>query len=160
MRPPKKRPSRPESLVCQAMRRSCSNSITVLDMVYGTPAFIDMPKTEPRASFSGVPSFTLTTEPDPSISGWREASATMAKMVVAGALMTRSTLTLSPSMTLPSTVSGRCPCREDSDEFGTDVVRDRRDYVSESVRDQVSQLHPLESGGVGGGQDDRRRHSG
>ena len=40
-----------------------------------------------------MPSLGLTTDPDPSISGWRDASATMAKIAAAGALMTRSTLT-------------------------------------------------------------------
>src|ERR1700734_392038 len=93
MRPPKKRPSGPDSTVCQAMRRSCSNSITVFDTEYGTPIFIDMPKVEPRLRWWAAPSLALTSWPEPSISGWRVAAANTAKMEAGGALMTRSTLT-------------------------------------------------------------------
>src|SRR5580692_477951 len=100
MRPPTKRPIGPDSDVCQAMRLSGSYSITVLDMEYGTPIFIDMPKVEPSVSLSGAPSLVLTSAPEPSISGWRVASATMAKMADAGALITRSTLTVLPSMSV------------------------------------------------------------
>src|SRR6202043_1590649 len=56
------------------------------------------PKVEPMVSVVGVPGLTLITEPEPSISGWRLASATMANSAAGGALMTRSTLTTFPSM--------------------------------------------------------------
>ncbi len=75
------------------MRRSGSNSITVLDMEYGTPIFMDMPKVEPSVSWRDAPSLARTNWPEPSISGWRVASATTAKRAAAGASMTRSTLT-------------------------------------------------------------------
>ena len=75
------------------MRRSCSNSTTVLVTEYGTPIFIDMPKVEPSVSCWAAPSLALTSWPEPSISGWRVASATRAKRAAGGALMTRSTLT-------------------------------------------------------------------
>src|SRR3984885_6077452 len=137
MRPPRKRPSGPDSTVCQAMRRSCSNSITVFDTEYGTPIFIDMPKVEPRLNCSAAPSLALTSWPEPSISGWRVASAPTAKRDAAGALMTRSTLT---------TVCCE-PCA-------------MGDLRLDGVRDQVAQLHPLQGGGVRRGQDDGRRHAG
>ena len=83
MRPPRKRPSGPACTVRQAMRRSCSNSTTVLDMEYGTPIFMDMPKVEPSVSWCAAPSLALTSWPEPSISGWRVASATTAKRAAA-----------------------------------------------------------------------------
>src|SRR5580704_8302349 len=109
---------------------------------------MDMPNFEPRDNFSGAPSLTALTVPEPSISGWREASATMAKIEAAGASITRSTLTLLPSMCLlPRPGAGPMP----SD--GRLRPRDR-------VRDQVAQLHPLERRRVGGLEHDGRRHAG
>src|SRR6516225_7519343 len=107
-----------------------------------------MPKVLPSARRSGAPGFTCFTDPEPSISGCRDASATMAKMSAAGALMTRSTLTtVSPIVRWPPIGLSRA----------TTLGRRRS---SEGVGDEIAQLHPLERGGVGGGQEDWRGHAG
>ena len=87
-------------MVCQAMRRSGSNSTTVLVVRYGTnsdsgrPRML-MPNLEPNDSgWDG--SDAWFTVPDPSKLECFPASAISAKISPAGALMTRSTLTVFP----------------------------------------------------------------
>src|SRR5271165_20851 len=99
-----------------------------------------MPKVEPRASRSGAPALGRTSAPEPSISGWREASATTAKIAAAGASMTRSTLTTVADMVRP-------PSRW--------IPAPRLDGVG----DQVAQLHPFERRRMRRCQDDRGRHA-
>src|ERR1700731_1702815 len=100
-----------------------------------------MPNVDPFVRRCGTSPLGFTSAPDPSISGWRAASATTSKMEAAGALMTRSALTLVAVMVNSvSSGPGRTP---------------RLDGVS----DQVAQLHPLQRGRVRGGQDDRGRHA-
>ena len=103
---------------------------------------MDMPKVEPVVRRCGAAPLGLTTLPEPSISKWREASATTSRIDAAGALMTRSTLTLVPVMV-------RTP-------FGPVPVRSPR---LDGVGDQVAQLHPLQGRRVRRGQDDRGRHA-
>src|SRR4051795_12377882 len=73
----------------QAMRRSVSYSTTSLIILYGRPIFICMPNFDPSARESGA-SMASCTEPEPSMSWWRRGSATTAKILSAGAAMTRS----------------------------------------------------------------------
>src|SRR3974390_1941443 len=108
---------------------------------------MDMPKVLPGPSCCGAPSLSCLTDPEPSISGRRDASATLAKMWAAGALMTRSTLTtVSPMLRPPIGPDPRATT------LG-------RPAPSEGVGDQVAQLHPLERGRVRRRQDDRRPHA-
>ncbi len=53
--------------VCQAMRRSCSNSMISFSIEYGMPIFIDMPNVEPSATCCEPPAASRTV-PEPSIS--------------------------------------------------------------------------------------------
>ena len=46
-------PQEPAGTLCQAIRRSCSNSITVDTIEYLMPICIDMPKVDPRPSSWG-----------------------------------------------------------------------------------------------------------
>ena len=46
---------------------------------------MDMPNVAPSVRVRGAPALGLTTEPEPSISGWRLASVTIAKRSAAGA---------------------------------------------------------------------------
>jgi hypothetical protein len=83
------------------MRRSFSNSITLLCIVYGTNKVSGRPcilieNVDP--SDSGIDSALVwSTVPDPSMLACFPASASSAKISAAGALITRSTLTVLPS---------------------------------------------------------------
>ncbi|MDT5051779.1 MAG: hypothetical protein QOF66_145 [Mycobacterium sp.] len=87
-------------VVFHAMRRSGSNSMTVLVVRYGRNndsgrPRIDMPNFEPSDNGADF-SVEWSTVPDPSKLEWLPASAIKAKMSAAGALMTRSTPTVFP----------------------------------------------------------------
>src|ERR1700679_1234025 len=103
-----------------------------------------MPNVEPRLRCWAAPSLALTSWPEPSISGWRVASATTAKMALGDALMTRSTLT--------TVCCELCA-------MGGALRYDGFDGRLDGVRDQVAQLHPFERDGMGRGQYDGRRHA-
>ena len=82
------------------MRRSCSNSITLLFIVYGRKSDSGRPRIR-IANFDPSDSGTddaevWSTVPDPSKLECFPASAINAKISPAGALMTRSTLTVFP----------------------------------------------------------------
>ena len=74
-------PSEIGGRVCQAMRRSSSNSMTSLTVEYGTPIFMDIPnvRAEVRAAGTGRPCASRT-EPEPSMSRCLAGSASSAKI--------------------------------------------------------------------------------
>src|SRR5690349_18733380 len=97
MRPPT---SPPKEVGCQAMRRSGSNSITSLVIVYGRKSVSGLPRiliANRVPSSSGIDSASAwSTVPEPSKLACLPASASSAKISRGCALMTRSTLTVSP----------------------------------------------------------------
>src|SRR6185437_9932077 len=121
-----------------------------------------MPNVEPSERRSDAPSLACFTWPEPSNSGCRAASVTTAKMVAAGAWITRSTLTTVPSALVSVTVTSlssavlvrgsRLSCSP-WDVGGAPLLwnpwEDRATGQDlDGVGHQIPQLHPLQGGRV------------